>query len=243
MNEAQQLRQAMRATEPAHRRVLDLDTIMRDGRRLRRRRRLAGSGAAALSVAVVLSVAIGVQAARPPEPEPTAPPAATATATRPTATPTRSESTQEPRPVGDVVASGIWYGSEERVFYFVPIDVPGQSRVTIGLVAGRRAADGRLTSDYVVNDVEGSDRRPGFHQIGYDQTGPIPTGPPVPTFGYFVGPAERIVGTAESRHVDARLATWSRDPKVKIFWFQPAQLRPGVPLDGIVALDARGRKL
>ncbi|MFI6333111.1 hypothetical protein ACIBBG_33065 [Micromonospora chersina] len=194
-------------------------------------------------MAVIVGVAIGAQSARPPEPELTPPPAATATATRPTATATPSESTQEPRPVGDVVASGIRYGTEERVFYFIPVDVPRQPHVTIGLVAGRRSADGKLTSDFVANDVEGNDRRPGFHQIGYDQPGPIPTSPPVPTFGYFVGPAERIVGTVEGRKVTARLATWSRDPQVVIFWFDPEQLKPGVPLDSILARDAHGRKL
>ena len=236
MNEVEQLRQAMRATEQSHRDVLDLGAIMRDGRRLRRRRRIA-SAAAVLSVAAVIGVAVGAQRARPPA-DPPAP-----VATHPTATPAPAESTREPRPVGDVVASGIWYGVEERIFCFIPVDVPGHPQVTIGLLAGRRAADGKLTPDFLANDVEGTDRRPGFHAIGYDHSGPIQSRHPMPTFGYFVGPAKRIVGTAEGRQVTARQATWSRDPQVVIFWFDPEQLAPGVPLDGIVAHDAHGRKL
>ncbi|MFE9688569.1 hypothetical protein [Micromonospora sp. NPDC005806] len=240
MNEVEQFRQAMRATERADGEALDLTTIMRDGRRLRRRRRLAGAGAAVLSVAVVLGVAVGLQRAGAPEAERRSAPAVIAP-TRLTATPTRQA--PRPKPIGDVVASGLRYGSEERVFYFVPVDVPRQPHVTIGLMAGRRAADGELISDFLVNDIEGSDRRPGFHGIGYDKSGGIPPKTPMPTFGYFVGPAKRIVGTADGRQVTARLATWSRDPQVMIFWFDLRQLAPGVPLDGIVARDAHGRKL
>ncbi|MGN9778646.1 hypothetical protein ACTMS0_23190 [Micromonospora sp. H33] len=242
MNEVDQLRQAMRATERTHRDVLDLSTIMREGRRVRRRRRLAGTGGVLLSMAVVVGVAVGVLGPRPPEPERQPAPAATAP-THPTATPSQDESTEEQQPVGDVVDTGIRYGSEERIFYFVQVELPQQPQVTIGLVAGRRAADGNLTSDFLANDVEGSDRRPGFHAIGYDHVGSVPTKPRVPTFGYFVGPAKRIVGTVDGRQVTARLARWSRDPQVVIFWFDPEELAPGARLDGIVARDAGGRKL
>ncbi|MEH0982281.1 hypothetical protein [Micromonospora sp. CPCC 205556] len=240
MNEVERLREAMRATERTDRTALDLTTIMREGRRLRRRRRFAGAGAVGLSVAVlVVGVAVGVERTRAPEPD-RAGPAVTAPATRPTVT-TPSPAQPQPRPVGDVVDSGIRYGDDQRVFYLVPVDVPRAPRVKIGLVAGRRAAGGELTSDFLVNDLEGSDRRPGFHEIGYDQSGPAR--PPVPTFGYFVGPAERIVGTVDGRRITARLARWSEDRQVVIFWFDPAVLAPGVRLDGIVARDAQGREL
>ncbi|WP_405433265.1 hypothetical protein [Micromonospora sp. NBC_00617] len=113
-------------------------------------------------------------------------------------------------------------------------------KVTIGLAAGRRAPDGTLSTDILVNDVEGADRSPGFHQIGYDERS---SDTPVPTFGYFVGPAERIIGTVDGRQVDARVARWSRDKQVVIFWFDPATLTPGERLDGIVARDRGGRRL
>ncbi|MEV4199866.1 hypothetical protein [Micromonospora globbae] len=254
MNEADRLRAAMRVGERSGHGVLDLDAVLRQGRRLRRRRRLTGAGAAALALAVVVGVPVAVRSAGAPQrpAAPAAQPAAGATGhpSGPTAGPTATAAptpvatdAAPPEPLGDVVRSGIRYGAEERVFYVVPVDVPHLPGVTIGLMAGRRTADGGLAPDFLVNDVVGDDRRDGFHEIGYDQSGPHPTRPLVPTFGYFVGPAERIVGTVDGRQVAARLVRWSEDPRVVIFWFDPAVLPPGVRLDGIAAHDARGRRL
>ncbi|MEU1604885.1 hypothetical protein [Micromonospora matsumotoense] len=258
MNELDQLRRAMRATERPYHDDLDLTVIMRDGRRLRRRRRLAGAGATALvTVLVAGGVGLGVRWIRPATPD--RPPASAATApTLPSPTlpaptvgppapasppPDSTRGEQRRRPVGDVVDTGIRYGTGERVLYVVAVDLPEVPGVTIGLMAGRRTATGELIDDIVVNDVRGNDRRPGFHEIGYDEATPSDDRPPVPTFGYFVGPATRIVGTAAGRQVDARLARWSTDPDLVIFWFDPVDLAPGVRLDGIVARDAAGRRL
>lgn len=242
MTEMDELRRAMRATERAD--GLDLDDIMRRGRRLRRRRR---AGAAVAAMTAVLAVAFGVEAVatRPGPPNlPGGEPAATASAGPPAPTPTAAPApTQSPlQPLGTVVDSGIRYGADARVFFMVPIDVPELPRVTIGLVAGRRAPDGHLTSDFLLNDVSGSDRRAGFHEIGYDQQR-APTDTSIPTFGYFVGPAARIVGTVDGRQVDAKLARWSEDPQVVIFWFDPKTLTPGTRLDGITARDPQGHRL
>jgi hypothetical protein len=65
----------------------------------------------------------------------------------------------------------------------------------------------------------------------------------VSTYGYFVGPAKRIVGDHRGRKVNACLAPWSEDPRVVIFWFHPDDLRLGVRFDGILAYDSAGRKL
>ncbi|MEV4726236.1 hypothetical protein [Micromonospora humida] len=248
MTEFEQLRRAMRATERPYPEDLDLTVIMRDGRRLRRRRRLVGAGATALVTVLMASgVGLGVRWAGPPAPD--RPPARAATvpdATPPaTASPTPGPTRWEPprKPIGEVVDTGIRYGVEQRVYYLVAVDVPEAPRVRVGLMAGRRTPAGELTDDIVLNDVRGSDRRPGFHEIGYDDATPSDARPPVPTFGYFVGPASRIVGTAGGRQVDARLARWSTDPELVIFWFDPVDLTPGVRLDGIVARDRSGRLL
>ncbi|MFC0505459.1 hypothetical protein [Micromonospora costi] len=244
MNELEQLREAMRATEWTGRASIDVAAVMRTGRRLRRRRRLAATGVAALALAVAVGVPVGLRSGGP-DPSRRAVPAASAPVERPTPTPTpdlaATRAEPAPRPIGTVVRSGIRYGADERVFYLVPVDVPDLPQVTIGLVAGRRTATGELVSDYLVNDVSGRDRRPGFHEIGYDEPGP--SRPAAPTFGYFVGPAEQIIGTVDGREIVARQARWSEDAQVVIFWFDPKALPPGVRLDGIIARDAHGRRL
>ncbi|MET7471126.1 hypothetical protein ACFYON_21295 [Micromonospora sp. NPDC005686] len=234
-----ELRRAMRAAERAD--GLDIADIMRRGRRLRRRRRIGAGIAAAAVIAVV--VGVDAVATRPGPPHaPAGEPTAAAPARTASPTPTAEPTEAPPRPLGTVVGSGIRYGADERVFFMVPLDVPELPRVTIGLVAGRRTPGGRLTSDFLVNDVSGSDRRSGFHEIGYDQQR-VPADAPVPTFGYFVGPAARIVGTVDGRQVEAKLVRWSEDPQVVIFWFDPRTLTPGTPLDGITAHDPQNRRL
>ncbi|GAB3841966.1 hypothetical protein GCM10029963_14170 [Micromonospora andamanensis] len=240
----ERLRAAMRATEPDLWESLDLDAVMRQGRSLRRRRRAAAGGAVVLSAAlVVVGVTVGVRFARPPGQLPPPAPAVSAPTTSAPVTSTPIPGTESRKPIGEVVSSGIRYGTEERVFYFVPVDLPAVPDVTIGLVAGRRLADGTLIADYLVNDVAGSDRRPGFHEIGYESSPAAPTYAPVPTFGYFVGPADGIIGTVDGRRVTARLARWSMDTDVVIFWFDPQTVKPGRRLDGISARDTQGRPL
>ncbi|MEU1683268.1 hypothetical protein ABZ422_29820 [Micromonospora zamorensis] len=252
MSDLERLRQAMRDTErPAT--SLDLAAVMREGRRLRIRRRVAGAGAATLAAglaAVVVVVAVGAWPGGPqtperPPPVVVAPPPAGASPTasawlEPTPRPTVARDVPPPKPLGQVIDSDVRHGADQRVYYFVGVSVPSEPRVSIGLAAGRRAPDGMLTTDILVNDVDGADRSPGFHQIGYDERSSTV---PVPTFGYFVGPAQRIVGTAGARQIDARLARWSEDKQVLIFWFDPAELAPGQRLDGIIARDANGRRL
>ncbi|WCN84177.1 hypothetical protein [Micromonospora sp. LH3U1] len=250
MSELDRLRHAMRATERPDA-TLDLATVMREGRRLRTRRRVAGAGAATLAVGLAaVVVAVGVRPGDPstderPPPVAVAPPTAGASPTapkslRPTSPPGTTHDVTPPKPQGQVIDSGVRHGTDQRVYYIVGVSVPGQPTVTIGLAAGRRAPDGTLTTDILVNAVEGADRGPGFHEIGYDQRS---SAAPVPTFGYFVGPAQRIIGTVDGRKVDAQLARWSVDKKVVIFWFDPAELTPGERLDGIVANNGSGRRL
>ncbi|MEU7843684.1 hypothetical protein AB0B39_22315 [Micromonospora sp. NPDC049114] len=252
MSELDRLRDAMRATERPDA-TLDLETVMRAGRRLRIRRRVAG-GAAATVVAGLVGVAVvalsapgpGGPASTGPAPSVAeAPPSAAAsasasTAKEPTPPPTVARGVPGPKPLGQVIDTGVQQGTDRRVYYVVSVSVPGVPKVTIGLAAGRRAPDGTLRTDILVNDVAGADRRPGFHQIGYDERS---SDAPVPTFGYFVGPAERIIGTVDGRQVDARMARWSMDKQVVIFWFDPATLTPGERLDGIIARDRAGRRL
>ncbi|TCB97148.1 hypothetical protein E0H26_12720 [Micromonospora zingiberis] len=243
MNETDRLRAAIRATEPEGWGQFDVEAIMREGRRLRYRRRAVAGAGVMLSVAVA-AVGVLVVLRQPGPVEPGVPPVVTATATTPGAGSTVDPTGPPEKPaLGEVLGTGIWYGGDERVFYFVPVEVPRAAGVTIGLVAGRRSPDGRLTADFLLNDFEGSDRRPGFHQIGYEPSAVVVPADPVPTFGYFVGPAARIVGSVGKRPVAAQLSRWSEDSDVVIFWFHPKSLPPGQRLDGILAWDAQDRQL
>ena len=128
MNELDQLRRAMRATERPYHDDLDLTVIMRDGRRLRRRRRLAGAGAAALvSVLLVGGIGLGVRWTRPSTPDQSPGSAVTGPAAPPSATPPPTRLTYPTSPrefLGAVVGTGIRYGTDERVFYVVAVDLP-----------------------------------------------------------------------------------------------------------------------
>ncbi|MGC4812941.1 hypothetical protein ACLQ29_20655 [Micromonospora sp. DT228] len=251
MSEWDLLRDAMRATERPGT-VLDLDLVLREGRRLRTRRRVAGAGAATLAAGLAAVVAVGVvtRPGDPPGPErpppvAVAPPSAAVSPTVPdsvesTSPPTMARDVPPPKPLGQIIDSGVRHGSDRRVYYVIGLSVPSAPKVTIGLAAGRQAPNGALTTDILVNDVEGSDRSLGFHEIGYDESSSTAS---APTFGYFVGPAHRIVGTVDGRQVDAELARWTLDKQVVIFWFDPAHLTPGDRLDGIIARDASGRRL
>ncbi|WP_422739876.1 hypothetical protein ACN263_12015 [Micromonospora sp. WMMD729] len=252
MSELDRLRDAMRATERPDA-VIDLARVMREGRRLRTRRRVTGAAAATLAAGLVAVTAVTVDpsGSRDPAPaEPASPvtvastPAGVtptaATSDEPTPPPSKARGVPDPKPMGQVIDSGIGYGADRRVYYVVAVTVPEAPKVTIGLAAGRRAGDGTVRTDILVNDVDGADRSPGFHQIGYDES---ESANPVPTFGYFVGSAARITGTVDGRQVDATLARWSLDKQVVIFWFDPDTLAPGKRLDGIVAHDRAGRRL
>ncbi|MEV4824074.1 hypothetical protein [Micromonospora sp. NPDC049274] len=256
MSELDRLRHAMRVTERPDA-TLDLAAVMRAGRRLRIRRRIAGGAAATLVAGLAAVAVVAVDASGPGGTAPTgsAPPVAVAppsvavapstsaspsTSREPTPPPTMARDLPGPKPLGQVIDTGVRQGVDWRVCYVVAVSVPGAPKVTIGLAAGRRAPDGTLRTDIVVNDVEGADRSPGFHQIGYDERS---SAVPTPTFGYFVGPAERIIGTVDGRQIDARLARWSMDKQVVIFWFDPATLTPGERLDGIIARAPDGRRL
>jgi hypothetical protein len=247
MNETGRLREAMRATEQAQRHQFDVELIMRKGRRLRYRRRAAQGGMLLASAAVVVGFALGLRPGGPPVEPGAEPTVAAITPTvetpLPSALDTPPPTPPAPQPIGEPVTTGIRYGDDERVFYFIAVDLPHAPEVTIGLVAGRRGPGGALAADHLLNDVEGDDRRPGFHEIGYEPSPQTLPATPVPTFGYFVGPAAKIVGTVDGYEIIAQQTLWSEEPEVVIFWFDPQALTPGQRLDGIVAYDAQGRKL
>jgi hypothetical protein len=123
----------------------------------------------------------------------------------------------------------------ELVFYAVPVDHPDTlPDVHFGVMAGLRDAKG-LTALVVTNETTGSAEAPGFNAVTGGMT---VKGIPVPSFGYYAGPAAKITATVAGRQVRAHQATWSQDLGIVFFWFDsaadPARL---------TAVDAAGRTL
>ncbi|WP_103355074.1 hypothetical protein [Amycolatopsis sp. CA-128772] len=215
----------------------DLARIMRDGTRLRRRRRvLTGTAGIAAAAAVVLVIVFAVQLRQPP-PAPVAQPPAPVSVT-PAPPPTTSRPPEE-QPLGAVVGTGIRTPAGEIVFFARALDVPQLPKVRFGLVAGFRTGDS-LQALLATNETRGSDVSFGFHatdggEVVHEQL--------IPVFGYFAGPAARITTTVHGKTVEARLATWTADPTVVIFWFDPAEVPDAAVLTPLIAYDANGKRL
>ncbi|RZU49170.1 hypothetical protein EV385_0906 [Krasilnikovia cinnamomea] len=227
MTDLDDLRDALQSPPGFAPRVLDLDQVMAAGGRLRRRRRLAVGAASALAVAVLLVG--GGQVARLAGGPPPAP-----------ANPAQVADVPDGRVLGEVMPTGVRTGAAEWVIYAQPVELPGQSGVRFGFQLGRRSADGSLRDEVMTNDVEGSDRAPGFHAVQRAMT--IDAGTTL-TFGYYVGSPATITARAGGRTVTAERAVWSEDPSVTVFWFRPRDVTPNTKLTKLTAKDAQGRVL
>ena len=56
-------------------------------------------------------------------------------------------------------------------------------------------------------------------------------------------PSLRITTTVRGATVDAKLAKWTADPGVVIFWFDPAAVPDSASLTPLVAYDRDGKRL
>jgi len=218
MTNLDQLKDAMAAPPDFAPRPIDLGTVMAAGGRIRRRRRLVVGAASGLAVAALLvggfQFAASQAAPERGRPAPAAGPQA------------------DNGVLGEVIATG----SGKWLLYATPIDAAELPDTHFGLNLGLPGPDGRPVTVVTVNETKGSDRAPGFHAVeGAMEVG----GHKTPAFGYYVGPAAKIVATAEGRTVTARQAVWSEDPSVVVFWFD---LDAG-PLSRLKAYDSAGQTL
>jgi hypothetical protein len=214
MTDLDDLKDALHAPPGFAPRALDLDGVMAAGGRIRRRRRLATAAGAALAATALTAGLAQVV------PGPGVPPAAVAPAYPAGA-------------IGDPVPTGLTAGTGEYVLYGKAVDDAALPDTTFGFMLARRLPDGRIEDLVMTNETEGPDTAPGFHAVQG------PTGPGMPTFGYYAGPAARITATAGGRTVTAEQAVWNADSRVVVFWFPPA----GPSLTGLAAFDAAGRAL
>ena len=238
MKDLDNLKTALQTPPPEGFAALDTGAIISAGKRIRRRRRVrSGAGLVAVAAAVVL-VVTGVNSFKTAET-----PVATGGPSLTTSAPplTTRDPSQEPRvPLGDVIATGILDKLGERVFYLVKVDAPELPDTRFGLMAGHRAADGTLSGELMSNEFQGSDRRPGFHAI---DGGELVGDQFMPVSGYYAGPVEKITSTVHGKPVEARLASWSEDPSIVVFWFTEEDVPSSTLLTPPVALGKNSVKL
>ena len=194
------------------------------------------AGAAVACAGVLVTTSLVANAGDRPLAQPGAQPAAqpgVPAAGQPAELPVqKSAAPEDQQTVGDIVKTG----SGDWVLYAQTIKEKRLPKIHFGVMLGRRSADGALEDAVMANEVEGSDRAPGFHAV---QGSMNVNGRQTLTFGYYVGPAEKITGKAHGKQVTAGLATWSEDSSVHFFWFAPSVQEVG----HLVAFDKSGEKL
>ncbi|MEA5367618.1 hypothetical protein VA596_49365 [Amycolatopsis sp., V23-08] len=239
MNDLDDFRAALRQPPSEPFAEPDLTRIMADGTRIRRRRRvLTTTGGLAAAVVVVLVVVFAVQWRQPasvPVAQPPAPPSAASSVPPPT---TATE--PPPEPLGDVVGTGISTAAGEIVIFAKAVDEPQiLPGIHFGLVAGFRKG-GNLEPVLATNEFRGSDRSFGFHAT---DGGEVLRDQVIPVFGYFAGAATKITTTVHGKTVEAKLANWTADPSVVIFWFATTDVPDSASLTPLIAYDKNGNRL
>jgi hypothetical protein len=246
MNNLDELRDAMHSTPDFEPKSLDLAAVMSAGGRLRRRRR-ATVGAASGAAVLVLLVG-GFQLVRPETSQPGVAAAGQPSSAVPARTAEPSATAVEENPdepitgdaFGDVVETGIKVDGLDRLLWMQRLDDPALPDTSIGIATGWRTTAGQLVVDVVNNEVEGSDRAPGFHAL---EMAMVVNDKPSPAFGYYVGDAAKITVTADGRTVRAEQATWSEDRSIVLFWFPLNKVKPTSKVGKATAYDDTGRKL
>ncbi len=232
------LRETLQAPSDFNPRSLDLDSIMREGGRLRRRRRAAvGAGVAAGALILIAGVGglTGVIGSKP-----TVVPAA------PTTTGPRASAPAIVLPKGAqgaLVQTGLpaekgaqWviFGEKYHDKYIPSIE--------FALVLGELRSDGSIETALETSAVEGTGYEAGFHAVEHSYG--LETGATQPAFGYFSGPTPaRISGTVKGKEITARQVSWSHDPRITIYWFDSSQVTGTTRLSKVFAYDASGAQL
>jgi hypothetical protein len=141
-------------------------------------------------------------------------------------------------PAAPDIPTGIMAGDAELVFSFRDLSDPDLPQTTFGLQAGWRDAAGVVTPSVLTNEFDGPDDGPGFHgrQAATEVNDRV-----VPEFGYYVGPATRIVRAVGGSTQVGRQAVWDRRPGIVVFWFPDTT--PDGPDGTVTAYDAAGAEL
>ncbi|MEV4641376.1 hypothetical protein AB0J80_28935 [Actinoplanes sp. NPDC049548] len=144
-------------------------------------------------------------------------------------------------PVGELISTGVRNadGAEYLVYGITGGGV--RSPEDFGFALGVREPGDRVTEDASNTEGQGPPATPGFHLLQGQMD--LVDGSVLPAYGYYVGHPARITVTEVGQVVDARLARWSHDPGVTVFWFDPAQVRDATQWTDLAAYDRAGRRL
>jgi hypothetical protein len=219
--------------------ALNIGEIMAKGRWLRRRRQAAAVGGSLCLAAAAFAAVTGISHLSRTS---SAPALSPATGSVSAGAPRRAASPASPAPEGQVVPTGIQTAAGEVVLYGIRVHLRELPGTTFGIMAALRDASGKLTPEITTNETTGPDTAAGFHAV----EGAMTTGTPavaMPEFGYYAGPAVKITALDGTQHVRARIARWSVNPRVVIFWFTPAADPGGATLHHLAAYNTAGQLL
>jgi hypothetical protein len=200
--------------------AVELEDIMRRGRRLRARRRRAGwaAGLAVFSVVAgggfTLWEKTSYEGAVPMEPA----------AFRPAGE------------IGETVETGMAQPGGQVVLMLSYLRTTGMQSVGCFEAADRTVSGCRTVEDFTERTFA-----TGFHAI--HAQGHVVGKGDLPVFGYFIGPVRTITAKADGRPVSAQVTVWSEDNDVTLFWFPMDQVAPDAVLTDWAAFGAGGKPL
>ena len=228
--------------------VMDLQQIMKSGRRLRRRR-AAARAAAALTVLALFAGGVQISGLLDRSDQRNTPAVTPTPTTR--ATPGGVLHIQDKTsmglaaPLGEVIDTGLRTGPGRQEWVIYGVSGKGLRGASFAFAIGFRKGNDTVTADYLATEYPGFDSTaPGFHPMqgdAYMQDGSI-----LPAFGYYVGAAAKVTASYDGKPVTARTVRWSRNHGVTVFWFDTDVVNGGAAKGGLTnvqAVDAAGRRL
>jgi hypothetical protein len=197
------------------------------------------------AVAGLLVAVTGCSAARERQPEFVAgaspsPPASPSRSVPPPRQP-KFESGNDDRAVGDVIDTGL---SQADGKHYVIVGVTGGAVYqanSFGFAIGIRESATLVTENTTISEYKGSASAAGFHPMQGQMR--MEDGSWQPGFGYYVGDPVTISVVDSGHTIKAKLARWSHDPGVTVFWFDPADVTDITRWTDMGAYDAAGKRL
>ncbi|MFI6071701.1 hypothetical protein ACIA5C_08945 [Actinoplanes sp. NPDC051343] len=221
MTGLEEFRDLLNAPAPAAGPAMELDVIVRKGRRLRARRRLATGMSWLVAFSVVAGGGITLW-------EKTS-----------YSGPAPVEAAADSRPAGawgEPVETGMTQPGGQVVLMLSFLKTTGMQSIGCFETADRALRGCRSVEDFTERTFAS-----GFHAIHAPDR--VEGQGDLPVFGYFIGPARAIMAKADGRTVSAQLTTWSEDRDVTLFWFPLDQVSADMVLTDWAAIGDKGKQL